>query len=100
MTLSTRIEQAGEGSFVLDCEIGRAVGSELNPPRGYTVSLGDAWSLIPPDCFWHVGTNGDGGFTAFCQTGGEEDEARPLEWINAATASLALTAAALRARGL
>ena len=101
MTLSTRVEQAGDGSFVLDCEIAQAVGSGcVNPPRAYTASLGDAWSLIPPDHFWHVGTNGDGSFAACCQTGGEDDEARSLEWTNAAQASLALCAAALKARGL
>lgn len=54
MTLSTRVEQAGEGSFMLDCAIHQSLYDDGDPrlkfmPKPYTVSIDAALSLVPDD---------------------------------------------------
>lgn len=45
LALAERCEKAEHGSFALECEIAKAIGSSANPPRNYTVSLDSARSL-------------------------------------------------------
>lgn len=105
MTISERIAAATGPNYALEVEIADAVWlaqwGRKRPkdikPAACTASVDAAMTLIPADHYWAIVMISvtRGGFSACCQAKGTA-----MNWTNAATPALALTAAALKARGL
>lgn len=95
--LIARLEAAEGADRELDVEIWRAVGSstELRFRPEYTASIDAALTLVPEECLWRIGHEGDdspGHFLAVAMPLG------PQVHATAITPALALCMAALKAR--
>lgn len=73
-------------------EVSTAMWHDEDESPSFTASLDAATTLVPSEAFWSITMSADRRFHACCQRTG------PLDWREAATPALALTAAALRAR--
>lgn len=93
LALADRCESATGPDRVLDSEISKAAFPRRLIPSPYTDSLDAALTLVPDHCSWDVGNCDPNGSPWACITRGADDYPG-----KAATAPLALLAAALRAR--